>query len=124
MMEAAEMLAEDVVSPEVVGVFGVLVHVFHLPQLRQLYVFNILASLNLGSTVFKYVTPRITSFAEEVVERSGGDGFWKVVEMDVCAVDRKDGVDLRTWVEMKMIMVMKMKMKTAIDLLLMKMVWR
>ena len=124
MTEGAEMLAEDIVSPEVVGVFGVLVHVFHLPQLRQLYVFNILASLNLGSTVLKYVTPRTTSFAEEVVERSGGDGFWKVVEMDVCAVDRKDGVDLRTWVEMKMIMVMKMKMKTAIDLLLMKMVWR
>lgn len=99
MTEGAEMLPEDVVSPEVVGVFGVLVHVFHLPQLRQLYVFNILASLNLGSTVFKYVTPRITSFAEEVVERSGGDGFWKVVEVDVCAVDRKDGVDLRTWVE-------------------------
>ena len=99
MTEGAEMLEEDIVSPEVVGVFGVLVHVFHLPQLRQLYVFNILASLNLGSTVLKYVTPRTTSFAEEVVERSGGDGFWKVVEVDVCAVDRKDGVDLRTWVE-------------------------
>ena len=29
------------------------------------------------------------------MERSGGDGFWMVVELEVCTVDREDGVDLR-----------------------------
>ena len=47
------------------------------------------------------------------MERSGGDGFWMVVELEVCTVDREDGVDLR---EMKMIMVMMMNMKTTIGL--------
>ena len=89
------MLVEDVVNLEVVGVFGVSMHVFHLPQLRQLYVSNVLTSLILGSTIFKYVTPRTTSFIEGVVERSGDDGFWKAVEVEVCTVDREDGVDLR-----------------------------
>ena len=69
------MLAEDVVSPKVVTVFGVPVQVLHLPLLRQLYVSNVLASLELGSTVFKYVIPKTTSFVEEVVERSGATGF-------------------------------------------------
>ncbi|KAJ9675283.1 hypothetical protein PVL29_024301 [Vitis rotundifolia] len=77
--EGAEMLAEDVVSPKVVRAFGVPVQVFHLPLLRQLYVSNVLASLELGSTVFKYVIPRTTSFVEEVVERrveAMGFGWW------------------------------------------------
>uniref|UniRef100_F6I1J6 Uncharacterized protein n=1 Tax=Vitis vinifera TaxID=29760 RepID=F6I1J6_VITVI len=93
--EGEEMPAEDVVSPKVVRVFGVPVQVLHLPLLRQLYVSNFLASLELGSTVFKYLIPRTTSFMEEVVERSGGHGFWMVVEVDVRTIDREDVVELR-----------------------------
>ena len=32
---------------------------------------------------------------EEVVERSGGHGFWMVVEVDVRTIDREDVVELR-----------------------------
>ena len=48
----------------------------------------------LGSTILKYITPKTTSFVEEVVERSGDDGFWIVMEVEVCTVDREYGVDL------------------------------
>ena len=30
-----------------------------------------------------------------MVERSGDDGFWIAVEVEVCTVDRENGVDLR-----------------------------
>ncbi|KAL6342628.1 hypothetical protein AAG906_012492 [Vitis piasezkii] len=74
--------------------FMMLVHVVHLPQLPQLYVSNIMACLQLGSTILKYVMLKMTLFVREVVERSGSDGLWMAVELDVWTVDLDDDFDL------------------------------
>lgn len=88
-------MVEDVlVSLEVSKMFMMLAHVVHLPQLPQLYVSNIMACLQLGSTILNYVMLKMTLFVREVVERSGSDGFWMVVELDMWTVDLDDDFDL------------------------------
>ena len=37
---------------------------------------------------------KMTLFVREVVERSGSDGFWMVVELDMWTVDLDDDFDL------------------------------